>query len=89
MVESMLDPALMRVSVTDTSAGPDDPRDRKVDAVRHYFEAIGLGSTLQPVPPQQPMSSGPPGVAVTLSVQCPDRHDGAGYGSGDAAPSCD
>jgi hypothetical protein len=62
--------------------------------VARYFEAFGLGSTLQPAAPSQAMPPGlagtaPAGLTITITVQCPGRHHGAGYGSGISMPVCD
>jgi hypothetical protein len=95
VIEGLLDPSLMRIQLADTSALPQAQRDARVQNVAHYFEAYGLGSTLQPAAEPQTMPPGPAGGAapsgltITIHVQCPDRHDGWGYGSGRSMPICD
>jgi len=88
VVEGLLDPELMRIDVADTSTLPDDQRDTRVRDVRQYFEAVGLGSTLQSMPPE-PAAATPAGLTITIAVQCLHRHDGTGYGSGRAKPACE
>jgi hypothetical protein len=95
VIEGLLDPRLMRIQLADTSALPQAQRDARVKDVARYFEAYGLGSTLQPAAPPQAMPPGsaagaaPSGLTITISVQCPDRHRGPGYGSGRSMPVCD
>jgi hypothetical protein len=87
VIEGLLDPELMRIDVADTSTLPNYQRDTRVQDVRQYFEAVGLGSTLQAMPPE-PAAATPAGLTITIAVQCPQRHDGAGYRSGRAKPAC-
>jgi hypothetical protein len=94
VIEGLLDPSLMRVEVTDTSPLPDRQREGRIRNVDQYFIANGLGSTLQPAPPPQAVPPGravavPPGLTITIGVQCPQRREGMGYGSGRSMPVCD
>jgi hypothetical protein len=89
VIQGLLDPSLMRIQVADTSALPDDQRDARVRNVVQYFATNGLASALRPV--DQPPGSAavsPAGLAITISVACPHRGDGAGYGTGEAKPAC-
>ena len=89
VIEAMLDPMLMQVRVADTTNMPEDQRQMRVRNVRQYFTANGLSQVLQPTDPLQATpASGPAGLAVTINVQCPHRHDGTGYGDGRAKPDC-
>jgi len=93
VVEGLLDPTLMRIEVADTSPLPPDERDARVRNVTSYLRAYGLGSTLQPVAPAPAMPSAqpgaPPGLTITIGIQCASSHDGLGYGSGRPRPVCD
>jgi hypothetical protein len=91
VIEGMLDPALMRVQVTDSSGLPDNQRETRVRNVVDYFTAYGLASSLQPVEPLQPPAAGaaPAGLTITIGVQCPQYNDGSGYGTGQSKPTCD
>jgi hypothetical protein len=94
VIEALLDPSLMRIQLADTSALPEAQRDLRVQNVAQYFGAYGLGSTLQPAVPSQAMPPGlagtaPAGMTITITVQCPGRYHGAGYGSGISMPVCD
>jgi hypothetical protein len=94
VIEGLLDPSLMRVEVTDTSPLPDQQREARVRNVDEYFISNGLGSTLEAAPPPQavppgPAVAAPPGLTITIGVQCLQRHEGTGYGSGRSMPVCD
>ncbi|MDR3533048.1 MAG: hypothetical protein P4L90_21125 [Rhodopila sp.] len=94
VVEGLVDPSLVQIGVTDTSALPADTRDTRVRNVTQYLEDFGLGASLQPTAPSQaipPGSAGlgPAGLTLTISVQCPQRQGAAGYGTGAAEPACD
>jgi hypothetical protein len=94
VIEALLDPSLMQVRLGDTSELPADERDARINDVARYFEDYGLGSTLQPAAPPQPMppvSAGPVprGLTITISVHCPNRQGIIGYGDGRAHPTCD
>jgi hypothetical protein len=93
VIEGLLDPSLMRVQVTDTGPLTDAQRETRVRNVDQYFIANGLGATLVPAPPQAllPAASGaaPAGLTITINVQCPQRNDRSGYGSGKSMPVCD
>ena len=92
VIEALLDPSLMRVQVTDTSALPDAQRDTRVRNVRDYFVNNGLGPTLLPAEPSQvqvPAAAAPAGLTITINLECPARHGGWGYGSGKSMPVCD
>lgn len=94
VIESLLDPSLMQIQVADTAPLPDEQRDIRVRNVSQDFVAYGLAPSLLPPAPQQPIPPGAPatapaGLTLTISVQCPDRHDGPGYGSGRSKPVCD
>jgi hypothetical protein len=92
-IQGLLDPSLMRIEVADTAVAPDGPRSTRVQAVRQYFLAYGLGPSLQPPgqpPAMQPASAGPPatGLAVTINVQCPSHRPPAGDDSAQPQASC-
>jgi hypothetical protein len=88
VIEGLLDPALMRVQVTDTAALTDDQRETRIRNVDQYFVAYGLGSTLATDVPENALP-GPAGLTIDVHVRCPVRHDGTGYGSGKSKPICD
>jgi hypothetical protein len=90
VIEGLLDPDLMQVQVADTSTLPDRQRDTRVGNVVQYFTAYGLEATPRPADPPQPGSAAatPAGLAITISVVCPNRHDRAGYDSGARKPEC-
>ncbi len=90
VIEGLLDPALMRVAVSDTSAASADQREQRIRNVSQYFVENGLGSTLVDGGADVlPAGSGPGGLTITITVQCPERHGGPGYGDGKSNPSCD
>lgn len=91
VIQGLLDPDLMRVQVTDTSALPDDQRKARVQNVVEYFTAYGLAPNLLPAEPMPPGSAAPTpaGLAITISVACPHHHDGIGYDSSARKPGCD
>jgi hypothetical protein len=85
VIESLLDPTLMRVTVADTSGLPQSQRDTRVRSLEQYFTDYGLASTLQPGVPDQAA----PGLTITVGVQCPQQGGGSGYGDGKSHPVCD
>jgi hypothetical protein len=92
VTEALLDPSLMRLQVVDTSALPPDQQDARVGNVARYFVAYGLGPTLLPAPshavlPPGPPGATPPGLTITIFVQCPPPYGGTGYGQ--SRPVCD
>ena len=96
VIEGLLDPRLMQIQLADTSNLPDNQRNARIRDVSRYFVAYGLGSTLQPsdVPPQAvapgPGGSAPPGLTITINIQCPSRPGWFfGYTDGRAWPVCD
>lgn len=88
MIEAMLDPALMRVNIADSSAAPQYLKDQRIGSMTGYFQAMALGSTVHPEDASAPAAAGPAGLAVTLRVVCPHRRGGTGYGSGERNPRC-
>lgn len=88
VIEALLDPTLMRVAVDDTAPVTADQRAAQVASIRQYFQENALGSLLLPDPQPQLLPPGPPGVALTISVVCPHRNDGAGYDTGKDKPAC-
>jgi hypothetical protein len=93
VIQSLLDPRLMRVQVVDTSGLPAEQRDARVRNVTQYFIDYGIESTLVPaapraVPPPGPVGAMPLGLTITISVQCPHPRDQAGYGDETANPVC-
>jgi hypothetical protein len=96
ITEGLLDPSLMQIAVDDTSppTGPIGWQPARASAVNQYFTDYGLGGTLQPPAPAQPIPAGavapaPAGVAITISVQCQGRHQPPGYsGNGERIPTC-
>jgi hypothetical protein len=91
VIEGMLDPNLMRVQVTDSSALPDRLREARVANVDAYFVAYGLGSTLVATGVPGPVSpaGGPAALTIDIHVQCPAQNWWTGYGSGKSMPVCD
>jgi hypothetical protein len=88
VIEALLDPTLIRVAVDDTAPVTADQRAAQIASIRQYFQDNALGSVLLPDSQPQILPPGPAGVALTISVVCPDRNDGAGYGTGKDKPGC-
>ena len=88
VIEALLDPSLMRIGVTDTSALPPDQKAARVSSLTQYIQSMQLGSTLQPAAPPEAQQPGPTGMTLTINVQCPHRNDGSGYDSGIRKPAC-
>ncbi len=95
LIEGLLDPRLMQIHITDTVTMPDEQRDARILNVDQYFAANGLQATLRPATAPPPAmaprqaAGAPAGLTITISVQCPNRHDGPGYGNGQSKPVCD
>jgi|ERR1700733_11986549 hypothetical protein len=92
-IQALLAPRLMRVEVADTTATPYGDQARRVQAVRDYFVTYGLGPTLQPTgspPTPQPGSvhAAPPGLTITINVQCPSHRAPVGDGTDQLQASC-
>lgn len=88
MIEALLDPALMRVALTDTSNLPQDTKNQRVGDLTRYFQSMLLGAILHPEDVSVAQPAVRPGVAVDIHVICPHRHDGIGYDSGERKPDC-
>jgi hypothetical protein len=88
VIEGLLDPSLMRVKVADTSTLPADQRDTRIRNVEDYFTANGLGFVLVP-DESAPPAAGPPGLTITVGVQCPPSGHYIGYRDGTAMPVCE
>lgn len=88
LIEGLLDPALMRVSLDDTSTLPSDQKARRVANLTQYFQANALGDIVTPPSSSDAPAAAPPGATVTIRVQCPHRNDGTGYDSGKRKPDC-
>ena len=88
VIEALLDPSLMRIGVTDTSALSPDQKAARISNLTQYIQSMQLGSTLQPGEPPGAQQPGPAGMTLTINVQCPYRNDGSGYDSGVRKPAC-
>jgi hypothetical protein len=93
VVEGLLDPRLIKIQVTDSSALPDYQRDARIRSMTQYLTDYGLGPTLQPAAPLQAVSVGPAGavptgLTITISVQCPDHYARISKDSDEANPYC-
>ncbi|HVZ10089.1 hypothetical protein [Rhodopila sp.] len=103
VVMGLLDPSLMRLSVSDTGSGTQYDRQQRVANFISYLEEYRLGPTLTtpdgtPVTSamamSQDMTAGtapvatPPGLSVTIRVVCPERTSWPGYGQGQSLPAC-
>lgn len=80
LIQGLLDPRLLRVQVTDTSGLSPDQQTARVQELTRYFVDYRLGPTLALSALPQGMPSGPggavpPGLTVTISVQCPPDHE--------------
>jgi hypothetical protein len=93
VIEGLLDPKLMSIQIADTSALPEDQRDTRIHNVERYFITYGLAPSLAPstaAPPAATQAAATPaGLTITISLQCPARTGGAGYGDGKSKPVCD
>jgi hypothetical protein len=89
VVEALLDPSLMRIQLADTSALPDAQRSARLRTLTRFLEAYELGSTLQPAAlPQALPPDAPPGLSITIRVQCPSWNGPVGDNGG-SKPVCD
>jgi hypothetical protein len=88
IIEGLLAPDLMQIRVTDTSNLPEEQRNMRVNNVRQYLAAYGLGNVLQP-PSQTDAGSGPAGLTLTISVVCPQWNAGTSYRDGRSMPVCE
>ena len=90
IVEGLLDPSLMRLSVADTGGGSEFERQRRVASLTQYLTEYRLSTILQnaEVTPVAAPVDAPAGLAVTIRVVCPDRTSWPGYGQGQSDPSC-
>lgn len=96
VIQSLLDPDLMRIEVADTSTLPDAQRDARVRRVVQYFTVYGLAPSLraaEPIPAGSAATT-PAGLAITIAVVCSHRHGGFGHvdihdGDGGRSPDCD
>jgi hypothetical protein len=77
LIEAMLDPSLMRVSVEGN-----DPA--QVQGLEQFFRNYELGGTLVPA-----AASGSEALAVTVHVVCPRHVPAPGDDSGHPTPHCD
>ncbi len=91
VIQALLDPSLMRVAVADTSALPADQRDTRIRNVEGYFTDNGLGFVLVPAEaaPAAAGPTGPAGLTITVSVQCPPTGHYIGYRDGTSRPVCE
>lgn len=74
VIQSLLDPRILRVVVAESPAPQADLQDAQTGAVTQYFQEYGLGSVLQPATPQQGMAPGSVGAApqaltITVSIR--------------------
>jgi hypothetical protein len=88
VIEALLDPALMRVQVTDTSTLPAYQRDVRLQNVARYFVANGLQPVLVPSG-SEATPAGAAGLVLTIRLDCPKPDGLIGYGDGRAHPMCD
>jgi len=81
MVQGLLDPFLMRLSITDTA----NPTSTRAADMETYLRSFELGDSLAPAaaPP-----IGPAGLTVQITVACPHRPFFWGYDSGRRKPDC-
>jgi hypothetical protein len=84
VVQGLLNRRLMRIQLADTSPLPQDQQQAQVQNLTQYFIENRLGPTLQPAAPPQEMPPGPgggapAGLAITITVQCPQDHEGTAY----------
>ncbi len=88
VVEALLDPSLMRISVADTSFLPPDQQAERVANLEDYVRTMALGNVLRQASAAQPAPAAPPGLMLTITVACPHRNGGPGYGDGKRHPGC-
>jgi outer membrane murein-binding lipoprotein Lpp len=82
MVQAMLEPSLMRLSLADTSPLPETERAARIDNTTAYLGAFGLGPTIQSATPDpETVAPGPAGLAITLHIQCPPHEHESLYAS--------
>ncbi len=87
VIEGLLDPRLMRIAFADTTTLPDEQRQIRVQNVETYFADFGLADTFQAPPPD--IAPAPPGLTITVGVQCPRPDGRTGYGSVTDGPVCE
>ncbi len=90
MIQGLLDPSLMRIQVADNSGQPDYIQQKRVQAFVHYMEEYRLGPIVHTsAAPGDATVAPPPGLAIAIHVECPQRTSWPGYGQGQSDPACD
>jgi len=91
VVQSLLDPSLVRIAVADTSALPAYQRETRVRNVNQFFQDSGLGLTLLPPTPPPVLPQGatvPPGLGIAIMLDCPTHPQRGGWSYEPTLPSC-
>ena len=90
MIEGLLDPTLMKLTVADTGQAAEAERQKRVQSFVQYLEAYRLGPTLQgtEVMPSSATTGRADRVGGHHQVDCPSRTSWPGYGQGQSDPSC-
>ncbi|HYZ20657.1 MAG TPA: hypothetical protein VE690_00740 [Rhodopila sp.] len=89
VTESLLDPHLMQVNVTDTSGVPDNLRTARMRSVRNYVEASELGPSLPIGAAAQSRVNVPPeAMVVDIRVHCPPGPQGTTWGYARQTATC-
>jgi hypothetical protein len=92
VIQGMLDPALIRIAVADTSSLPDGQRAARLHNVTQYFKDNGLALSLLPEGQAPVVSAGtapaPQGVMISLLLDCPAHRQPDNWNYLPPIPSC-
>jgi hypothetical protein len=89
VIQGLLDPALVHIAVADTSALPADQREARVRNVIEYFKANGVGQTILPdTAPPPAVATAPPGLTLTVLLDCPAHQQPDNWNYLPPIPSC-
>jgi hypothetical protein len=91
LIQGLLDPALIRIAVADTSSLTAAQRATRVHNVTQYFKDNGLALSLLPEGQAPVLPSGAPtpqGVTVTLLLDCPAHRQPDNWNYLPPIPSC-
>jgi hypothetical protein len=79
----------VHIAVADTSALPADQREARVRNVIEYFKANGVGQTILPdTAPPPAVATAPPGLTLTVLLDCPAHQQPDNWNYLPPIPSC-